>query len=261
MFAPGCQSTDAHDIPTAITPATVARYQIHSTPRQNTHESVPKAVAVAIDCEMGQAADGNPELIRVTLVEYFSGAVLLDTLVWPDTPMAHFNTRWSGVSAAQMNAARRNKTCLFGVDAARAAVWTWVNDQTVVVGHDVKNDLAALRWAHGVVVDSMVLEGDARKAPDAAAAEEGGKASSAIAARDGAFSAAPEADFAVGADDSKDKGKEGTKVDKPKAPGLNLKAVAKLLLDRDIQKGTHDSLEDALASRDIVHYRIVAGMA
>lgn len=61
--------------------------------------------------------------------------------------------------------------------------------------------------------------------------------------------------------DRTEEDKEKEQVDKPKAPGVGLKAVAKLLLGRDIQVGTHDSFEDALASRDIVHYFVDAGMA
>ncbi|KGM91817.1 uncharacterized protein PADG_12134 [Paracoccidioides brasiliensis Pb18] len=39
--------------------------------------------AVAIDCEMGQGASGDSKLIRITLVDYFSSAILIDNLVYP----------------------------------------------------------------------------------------------------------------------------------------------------------------------------------
>lgn len=188
--------------------------------------------------------DGNSELIRVTLIEYFSGSVLLDTLVWPDVPMAHYNTRYSGVSAAAMHTAYRNGTCLVGgAAAARAAVWWFVNDQTIVVGHDVRNDFTALRWAHNVVVDSLVVEEEAR------AWEKEVERRRRVAEGED-----------VEEEDGDKEGNEDKKPDKPKEPGLSLKAVSKLRLGRDIQIGAHDSFEDALASRDIVHYHVVANM-
>lgn len=42
--------------------------------------------------------------------------------------------------------------------------------------------------------------------------------------------------------------------EKLKAPGLSLQDVSKLRLARETQKRTHDSFEDALASRHIIHH-------
>jgi RNA exonuclease 1 len=50
-------------------------------------------VAVALDCEMGTAASGESELIRVTMVDYFSDEILVDNLVEPGVRMLHLNTR------------------------------------------------------------------------------------------------------------------------------------------------------------------------
>ena len=41
---------------------------------------------------MGTAFDGDSELIRLTLIDYFSGETLIDSLVYPDVAMLHFNT-------------------------------------------------------------------------------------------------------------------------------------------------------------------------
>lgn len=194
---------------------------------------------------MGTAFDGEPELIRVTVLDYFTSATLLDSLVWPDIPMQHFNTRYSGVTAPQMWAAKRDRTCLFGVEAARLEVWRHVDAGTVVVGHDVKNDLAALRWAHGVVVDSMLVEAAARKR-DAERMDDKEKEN-----RDAAAAAASSSGGSVAGADCATSQKGNVEL---KEPGLNLKDVSKLRLGRTIQRRTHDSFEDALASRDIVHY-------
>lgn len=239
VSTPGCHSAPTHSLPTTVTPALTTRYQVHPTPH---HSSSPKALAVAIDCEMGTSHDGESELIRVTVLDYFTGAALLDSLVWPDIPMLHFNTRYSGVTGTQMWAAKRDQTCLFGVEAARREVWRYVDADTVVIGHDVKNDLGALRWAHGVVIDSLLVEKAARTKASRLAFEKGKEN------RD---------DEAGRADRSASHGG----IEEPKEPGLNLKDVTKLRLERVIQKGTHDSFEDALASRDIVHHHAMKGMS
>ena len=120
-------------------------------------------VAVALDCEMGTAASGDPELIRVTMVDYFSGEILVDNLVQPDVSMRHLNTRYSGVSWPDLKEARRKGTCLSGKAGARQAVWKYVGNDTIIVGHGVSNDLRALRWTHTLVVDSLIKESNRSK--------------------------------------------------------------------------------------------------
>ncbi|KAJ4409701.1 hypothetical protein N0V82_009425 [Gnomoniopsis sp. IMI 355080] len=255
------------------------RFQVHPTPPPSEHTTsttttTTKALAVAIDCEMGTALDGESELIRVTVLDYFSGLPLVDSLVWPDVDMAHYNTRWSGVTRGDMQRAKREGMCLLGVAAARREVWRYVGVDTVVVGHDVKNDLRALRWAHGVVVDSLLVEEAARKKEaskkPASIVEKGNggddddddddddDAAAAAAGSSGDSSKSLDVDAPVAV--SEQGGGATQDAIKPKAPGLSLKDVSKLRLDRDIQKRTHDSFEDALASRDIVHYHAMASI-
>jgi RNA exonuclease 1 len=115
-------------------------------------------IAVALDCEMGTAASGDPELIRVTLIDYFSEEVLVDNLVDPDVRMQHLNTRYSGVSWADLKNARIKGVCLSGKAGARRAIWKYVGIDTIVVGHGLSNDMRSLRWIHTAVVDSLLVE-------------------------------------------------------------------------------------------------------
>jgi RNA exonuclease 1 len=114
--------------------------------------------AVALDCEMGTAASGDPELIRVTLIDYFSEEVLVDNLVDPDVRMQHLNTRYSGVSWADLKNARIKGVCLSGKSGARQAIWRYIGTDTIVVGHGLSNDMRSLRWIHTTVVDSLLVE-------------------------------------------------------------------------------------------------------
>jgi RNA exonuclease 1 len=218
----------------------IALYQCYPTTLSSpTHSDIRRAVA--LDCEMGQAANGDPELIRVTLIDYFSDAVLIDKLVEPDVEMAHLNTKYSGVTWADMKKARRERTILRGKFAARQAVWRYVGPNTIVVGHGLNNDLHSLRWIHRLVVDSFVTAFGRRKTKEA----EEARAAEAIA---------------TAQKDSKGVDSNDTKTPSvPKPDSLSLKALTKRNLGRDIQKGKsgHDSLEDAIASRDLVHGNVL----
>ncbi|OAP60254.1 hypothetical protein AYL99_05256 [Fonsecaea erecta] len=114
--------------------------------------------AIALDCEMGVAANGDMELIRLTVVDFFSGAVLLDSLVAPSVAMAHYNTRFSGVTARDMREAMKARTAIFGRDRARELLFRLVGPDTVVVVHGGSGDFSALRWIHPRIVDTYILD-------------------------------------------------------------------------------------------------------
>lgn len=191
---------------------------------------------------MGTAIDEDRELIRLTLIDYFSGEILIDSLVYPDVPMKHFNTRWSGVTRADIEKAHRNRQCFLGRDSARRAVFEYVGPSTIVVGHGAQNDLSSLRWIHYRVVDSYIIELNKRKMLELKAQQ--------------------------GEESVGDKPKEATpdndkKFGKRRADGLSLKALAMKRLGRDIQEGKmgHDSVEDALAARDLVHTHVITALS
>lgn len=208
----------------------------------SSHQPVTNAplVAVAIDCEMGTAESGECELIRVSMVDYFTSVVLLDRLVWPDVKMAHFNTRFSGVSRQDMNEARRNGTCLFGRRGARQAIWNHVGPETIVIGHSLNSDLTSLRWIHHRVVDTLMIE-------DPFASKEKKRLEKLQEAHDEALA------------DAKENKQPVPPVPQSRHPGLSLKSLTKAYLGRDIQlRGRgHDSLEDATATRDLLHWHVV----
>ena len=153
--------------------------------------------------EMGAAANGESELIRMTVVDFFTRETLLDHLVKPTCRMAHFNTKYSGVTYQDMANAVRLRTCFFGRDAARKAFFDFVGPETIVIAHGGSSDLQTLRVIHELVVDTLILEGY----------------------------------FGV-----------------KTVGGRSLKNLTKLKNGWDIQVGNrgHDSLEDALAARELV---------
>ncbi|KAM0327157.1 hypothetical protein ACHAQA_006288 [Verticillium albo-atrum] len=248
---PGCKQENEH-LPREVSHAEmIARFQCYDTPE--VHER-PENIrtAVAIDCEMGTAFDNQVQLIRVTLIDYFTAEVLLDSLVWPDVAMAHLNTQYSGVTWQQLKQAQRENNCIMGTDAARSEVLKYVGPTTIVVAHGGSSDLGALNWIHPVVIDSLLIETAFQKAQreqeeadrEAEEAErqwlEGGPG--------------PSTDAETAEKDEKEEKKQQSS----QRGKLSLKGLAQERLNRKIQMGRrgHDSLEDALATRDIVHWHV-----
>ncbi len=208
---------------------------------------------------MGTARSGDSELIRVTLIDYFSSEVLVDRLVYPDVAMEHYNTRFSGVTRRDMEIARASGQCLMGKRRARDSVWKFVGPHTVVVGHSAHNDLTAMRWIHTVVVDTWLVESENKKAREVKAevavqveAERGGKEQEMPQTQSSQIECVDEAREV----------QEQKKRPKKRVKGsgtLSLKTLTWKRLKREIQtagrKG-HDSLEDAIATRDLAHWNV-----
>jgi RNA exonuclease 1 len=282
---------ETHDMPAGQSDALKARWRYHHTP---TAPQASHRAAVALDCEMGTAIDIEQELIRVTVIDYFTGEKLVDSLVWPDIHMEHYNTRWSGVTRQAIKEARKKGECLLGGAAARKEVFKFVGPKTIVVGHDLKGDLSSLRWIHYKIVDTHVLESDKRKREEVEkAAQEAGKENESAleqieslknaleevvkeAVKDGA---AKESSVDIGGplavinnnlQVKGEQGETGTSGHQPGKPadktykkynpdGMSLKALTNKHLGRHIQTGGkagHDSFEDSLASRDLLHHWI-----
>ncbi|EAA27108.2 hypothetical protein GE21DRAFT_9570 [Neurospora crassa] len=230
--------------------------------------------AVAIDCEMGVSSDFESELIRLSLIDYFSGQVLIDRLVRPNVPMQHMNTRYSGVTRQDLQNAIRNGTCIIGgLEEARKEVWKFVGPQTVVIGHSVRNDLSALRWIHNRCVDSLVVEEGVRKKIKAKEEEEEKEKEKVrekqkeerlleISLHCGP-GMAEETRRMMEEEEIKEKEKMKKMRGKRGEDGMSLKALTKKKLGRVIQdagKKGHDSVEDAVAARDLIHHHILGLM-
>lgn len=108
---------------------------------------------------MGVSQRGESELIWVAAVDFFTGEVLLDSLVYPRVPMKHLNTRYSGVNWGMLRRAKNARQCLLGRDEARRRLFQWVGPETIVLTHGGKGDFLALRWIHWRVVDTLQVEG------------------------------------------------------------------------------------------------------
>ena len=155
-------------------------------------------------------------------------------------------------------------------------MWEFVGPQTVVVGHSVRNDLAALRWIHEKCVDSLLVEEGWRremKAKEQAEREamelnyELNRRALNKIGRDFLGNPIPEEEekfrreWVVKVEERRKEIAEKERQEKTRPEdGMSLKALAKKKLGRTIQDGGnkgHDSVEDAVAARDLIHYHVV----
>ncbi|RAL04543.1 ribonuclease H-like protein [Aspergillus ibericus CBS 121593] len=139
---------------------TVLGTQFQNTPPSpmNRHQ---KRKAVVIDCEMVTVTSGRRHIASIAAVDFLTGEVLLNQYVYPEAKIVNYNTRYSGISHATMMAAVRNGAALRGWEAAREALWEHVDQDTVLIGHALQNDLSIMGIIHSRIVDSQILTGEA----------------------------------------------------------------------------------------------------
>jgi RNA exonuclease 4 len=106
-------------------------------------EGVEIGKYVAIDCEMVGVGPGAHEssLARVSIVD-FHGRQIYDSYVKQRERVTDWRTKWSGVSAKEMRFAR-------DFNEVQQTVADIMKDR-IVVGHDIKHDLDALKLSHPV---------------------------------------------------------------------------------------------------------------
>lgn len=152
---PGCTSSPDHDytIPDA---RLIHKYREYAlTPVAS--NQMRKCRAVALDCEMANVEGGKREVVLLCAVDYLSGETLINRFVDPTKRVVNWRTRFSGVTAKAMNAARARGEALKGWKEARAELWKHVDASTILIGHSLNHDLDVLKMVHAKIVDSGIL--------------------------------------------------------------------------------------------------------
>ncbi|KAI6756143.1 hypothetical protein HG530_011879 [Fusarium avenaceum] len=130
----------------------------------------PKRKAIALDCEMAGVRGGASELVSICVVDFFSGEILLNSLVKPRQPIIDWRTQIHGIGPTKMSVAVARKEALDGWETAREELFNLVNTDTVIVGQSLHHDLKVLRVAHAQVLDTAILTSDAAANPGAQSA-------------------------------------------------------------------------------------------
>jgi RNA exonuclease 1 len=114
--------------------------------------------AIAIDCEMCETkcpttgASNHKALCRLSVVNAVNPEeVLIDTLVKPDWPVVDHRSRINGIQKTHL------EEVAFTLEHAQKFMRALCSEETVIIGHAVHNDLAALNMEHYCNVDSAFL--------------------------------------------------------------------------------------------------------
>jgi hypothetical protein len=133
--------------------------------KNSPNPSTPRSAlnVVVISCIKIDLADGLRQVVKIAAVDVATCRILMNHLVCndPKASVKDWKTSVTGMTSFQdMEQARLNGYKVFrGHMAARGALSKFVDDNTVIVGHNLRADLDALRMVHGCAVDvAKVIE-------------------------------------------------------------------------------------------------------
>ncbi|XP_050979322.1 RNA exonuclease 1 homolog [Labeo rohita] len=140
--SPGCQVFNLH-----VHDAVSLQGFVNSLPQSSVAKTCPGVFAV--DTQTCYTTRGL-ELARVTVVS--SGLqVVFDSFVRPDSDVIDYNTRFSGISEDDVKGT--NST----LRDVQAVLLSFINADTILIGHGLENDLTTLKIIHNTVIDTSVV--------------------------------------------------------------------------------------------------------
>ena len=105
---------------------------------------------LAIDCEMCKTDDKTFELARISVIRW-DGSVVLDELVKPAKAIVDYLTPYSGMTKEKLDPVT---TMLHDI---QMRLLTLLTPRTILVGHSLDSDLAALKLTHPCIIDTSIL--------------------------------------------------------------------------------------------------------
>ncbi|MCJ1249163.1 hypothetical protein MMC30_006386 [Trapelia coarctata] len=105
---------------------------------------------LALDCEMCLVEGGESALTRISIVNW-DGEVVMDELVMPDRPITNYLTQYSGMTAERL------ATVTTTLSDIQTQLLRLLTPRSILVGHSLNSDLAALKVAHPFIIDTSVL--------------------------------------------------------------------------------------------------------
>ncbi|RYP02147.1 hypothetical protein DL764_005942 [Monosporascus ibericus] len=124
-------------------------------------ESLLKRQAVVLDCEMVGLGRKQTAVAKICAIDFLTGEELVKSLVKPRQPVKDWRVQITGLSPSHMLKAAAKGRLLAGTSAARAELLRHIDKGTVLVGHSLKHDLAALQIAHAKIVDTAIVTSEA----------------------------------------------------------------------------------------------------
>nr|XP_050868020.1 uncharacterized protein LOC127072036 isoform X2 [Vespula vulgaris]XP_050868021.1 uncharacterized protein LOC127072036 isoform X2 [Vespula vulgaris] len=110
-----------------------------------------------VDCEMVITKNGF-ELAKISMVNVH-GLVVYDHFVKPMIEVIDYNTKYSGITANDLNAATKT------LKDVQQDLMGFITAETILIGHGLENDLRALHMIHFTVIDTALLLRHSRDLP------------------------------------------------------------------------------------------------
>ncbi|KAJ4381166.1 hypothetical protein N0V86_003513 [Didymella sp. IMI 355093] len=156
--------------PKTFAPEYTAQYPVtefESAPARN--PAKPGLNIISISCSKITLNNGRHEVVKIAVVDVLTCRVLMSHLVCTDSNVGvtDWHTPVTGLSSYKdMEDAREAGYKVFkGWAAARAALFRFIDKESIVVGHNLRCELDALRVIHGRAVDIAKVVEKAAQGP------------------------------------------------------------------------------------------------
>ena len=135
--------------------------EFDSAPARNAAR--PGLGVIAMSCSKVTLGSGCQEVVKIAAVDVLTCRMLMSHLVCtdPNEEVANWHSSVTGLTSFKdMEDARQaGYKVLKGWAAARSALFKFIDKDTIIVGHNLRSDLDALRIVHGRAVDiAKVIE-------------------------------------------------------------------------------------------------------
>ncbi|XP_073956289.1 exonuclease GOR-like [Choristoneura fumiferana] len=117
----------------------------------------PRGGVFALDAEMIYTTAGM-ELASIAIIDV-NGNAVYQTFVRPEEKILDCNTMFSGIRPEDVLCADKS------LKDVQSDILKFVGSDTILVGHSLDNDLRALKFIHGTVIDTSALYPDRRGLP------------------------------------------------------------------------------------------------
>ena len=131
----------AHAVPQDETPMVMVEKDLERLAADPDYSNL-----VGIDCEMVDTIAGK-ELARVSLVNQL-GVTLYDSIVLPENEVTDYLTQYSGITPKML------RECKTSLKDAQRNVLDLLDENSILVGHSIDNDLKCLKLIHSRIIDT-----------------------------------------------------------------------------------------------------------
>ncbi|QLG74527.1 hypothetical protein HG535_0G04100 [Zygotorulaspora mrakii] len=142
----GCQTQNHHVFRSETYEELSTISKFISTDNYSGEENV-----LALDCEMAFTSLGY-EMIRLTIVDFFTSKTLFDEIIRPIGEVIDLNSQFSGVHEICESNSMSYHEAMRKVVSEKL-----INKNTILIGHGLENDLNVMRIVHKKIIDTAIL--------------------------------------------------------------------------------------------------------